>query len=146
MSQSSAPENPSAPSEAPRSVKCPPATDPLIRFFAMAALFGGMGIYCLLDPSPKPEAWDLEHVNEVASYVLNFGPVVFFPVALVMTALAVRHSKRTLAADSTGIGYEKGEKIPWEKVAELDVSQAGKGIVVLHADSGRKLKLDSWKL
>ncbi len=131
-------------------VECAPTTEPAVRWFIFAAMMLGFAIYCWLDRGnyPAPEAWDIDHINEAAKYLLNtWGPVVFAPLGFIALALAGLHLKSRLIADDEGIGYACKRKHGWDQVKKLDVSELkNKGILYLTLDDGSEMKLDSWKL
>ncbi len=133
----------------PPRVTCPPAKDPAIRLFIVAAMLLGFGIACFLDRNkyPPPPAWDMAHINEVAGYVFNhWGPYVLLPAGTVFGVWGVLFLRRRLTADAEGIGYEGDDPIPWSHITRLDATDARKGIVLLEYGEGKVLKLDSWKL
>jgi len=140
------PEPPPAPP-----VVCPAAKDPAVRLFIVAVLLLGFGAWCLTDLRPRPRAWDLDHINEVANYLLNnWGPVLFFPAGVVFAVWGVVFLRRTLVADTDGIGYKGRDRIAWSDVKGLDTSQfAKKSILKLQVERGGErdeLVLDGWKL
>jgi len=129
-------------------VECPAAKDPAVRMFILAVMLIGFAIYCFVDKEDPPAAWDLEHINQTASYVLHvYGPYAFGAPGAAALIWAVVFLRRRLIADEEGIGYARGEKIPWSKIEKLDAGKLeSKGILSLHHSGGKKLKLDSWKL
>jgi hypothetical protein len=131
----------------PSRVECRPATDPAIRLFVVAAMLIGFGIWCLTDRRQRPEAWDFEHINQVATYLLNnWGPFLLLPAGAVFLYFGVRFVRRVLVADEEGIGYSPAGKIRWDEVTALDATRLPDGFLVLQAGQDRRLKLDSWKL
>lgn len=130
-------------------VECSAAKDPLIRTYAIAAILIGAGIWCWLDKNkyPAPEAWDFKHINEASSYVFNhYLPYVVWPIGVVILAMAAAASKRKLVADADGIGYAGKTKCKWADITSLDATELkSKGWIYLET-SGKKMKLDGWKL
>ena len=133
-------------SSAQASVECRAASDHAVRLFVLTAMPLAFGIWCLTDQRKPPEAWDMANINDAAAYLLNnWGPLVFFPVGLVLLYFAVRYIRRVLVADQEGIGYVGKDKILWEQVTKLDATALKKEILVLEAEQ-RALKLDGYKL
>jgi len=133
-------------SSAPASVECRAASDHAVRLFILAAMPLAFGIWCLTDLRDPPKAWDMPNINDAAAYLLNnWGPVVFFPVGLVLVYFAVRYIRRVMVADEEGIGYVGKDKILWEQVTRLDAADLKKEIIVIEAGQ-RALKLDGYKL
>ena len=134
----------------PQRVECSATKDTAVRFFIIAAMLLGMGVWCYLDKDnyPKPEAWDLEHVNDAAGYVFNnLGPYVSIPVGLVLAVAAVVSLTKRLTADKEGIGYAGKTKVLWPDVTSLDASGLESAqILYLHYGQNKKLKLDAYKL
>lgn len=128
-------------------VECPPARDPAVRWFILAAMVLGLAVWCYLDRRALPEAWDAKHINEIAAYLLNnWGPVVLIPIGLVGVGMGIRHLGRTLIADERGIRYG-GTEVTWDQIERLDASRLQeKGILCVRYSGDRTLKLDSWKL
>jgi hypothetical protein len=125
------------------------ATDPAVRLFILAAMLLGFSAWCILDRKPLPQAWDLEHINEVASFLTNnVMPFFLVPGGLVALVWGVVFLRRRLVADAEGIGYAGKDKVPWHAVRKVDASQLqSKGILDLyHGEEEKKLRLDSWKL
>jgi len=135
------------PTTTPAKIVCPPAKDPAVRWFIFAAMAIGLAIWCWIDRQPKPTAWNFKHINEIADYLFNnWGPVVFAPLGLIATLAAIRQLKRKLQADEQTITYA-GQSLAWGDIDKIDASKlTSKGIIVLHAADGSRLKLDSWKL
>jgi len=138
-----------APQQASQRVQCPAKNDPAVRLFIMTAMLVGFGIWCLIERHkyPPPEAWTLEHINDIANYVLNhWMPLVFIPAGVVFGVWGIVFLRRVLVADDEGIGYLGRDKIAWSDITEMDARLlASKGILVLNHSRG-KLVLDSWKL
>ena len=130
-------------------VECRPTRDPAVRWFIFAALMIGFATWCFIDrhKHPRPEAWDMKHLNEAAAYILNnWGPAVFLPVGLISLWMGIRKLTHKLIADQQGIGYGS-KRIPWDRINRLDPSQLqSKGILYLEHGDGQRLTLDSWKL
>ncbi|MFP3937511.1 MAG: hypothetical protein ACLFVW_04150 [Phycisphaerae bacterium] len=126
------------------------AADPAVRMFILAGMLLAYSVWCFLDWKPTPTAWDLEHANEVGSFlVTNVLVFLTLPGGLVVLAWALLFLRRRLIADAEGIGYAGKDKIPWHTITKVDASDlASKGILdVYHGEGGkRKLRLDSWKL
>lgn len=142
MSQNPA-SNPSVPSQ----VVCEPAKDPAVRYFLIAALLIGVGIWCWMerDKYPRPGSWG--DPSKTGGYLLNHGgPFVFIPAGIFAAAYGIRFLRRKLAADDTGIGYEGDAKIAWNTIQELDATKLGKGFLHIKHGAGKPLTLDSWKL
>lgn len=127
-----------------------PTTEPAVRSFIIATLLLGFGAWCWFDKAsyPPPEAWTVEHINDIATYAMNhWGPFLFVPVGAVFLALGIRHLTRKMVADSEGLGYTSGDKILWSNVTAIDASTLKKkGLLKLTYDQGRRLVLDSYKL
>jgi len=134
----------------PKHVECPAAKDPAVRMFILAGLLAGIGVWCLTDLREPPAAWDMQHINEAASYLLNnWGPVVMFPGAAVAAVWAVLFLRRKCVADEEGIcyAYFGKDKLPWGEVQELDASKLkDKQILYLRYGKGATLTLDAWKM
>ncbi len=131
-------------------VQCAPTTEPAVRWFIFAAMMLGFAGLCFKDrlEYPAPEAWDIDHINVAAKYLLNtWGPVVFAPLGLLALTMAGLHLKSKLLADDEGLGYTGKQKYGWDQVKKLDISELqDKGILYLTLDDGSEMKLDSWKL
>ena len=114
-------------------VECGPTTEPAVRWFIFAAMMIGFAIWCFSDRREPPKAWTLEHINDIATYVLNnFMPYLFAPLGLLALAMALIHLKSKLIADDEGIGYAGKQKHGWDQVKKLDVSELkDKGILYL---------------
>jgi len=97
---------------------------------------------------PPPDAWDFEHINDVAGHAFNhFTPWIAIPIGLLLGLRGVMVLRRVLVADADGIGYAGKEKLPWGKITSLDASRLkSKGILTVEHGDGAKLVLDSWKL
>jgi hypothetical protein len=128
-------------------LECPPAKDPAVRWFIFAAMMLGVSVWCFFDRRQPPEAWDWEHINPIANYLLNnWGPVIFVPVGLYALFMAVRQLRRTVVADAEGIAIRGGKRFAWSEITKVDASKLKtKGIVYLFAGE-REMKLDSWKI
>ena len=127
------------------SVECQPARDPAVRWFLMAALLVGMGIWCWTDRREKPAEWN--DINTVSAYLFNnYGPFVMVPAGLLLTGFGVRFLKRKLVADEKGLGYAGGDTIAWSDIKELDATRLGKGFLTIRHEPDKRLILDSWKL
>lgn len=132
-------------------VVSPPAKDPAVRLFIVAAMLLGFGIWCFLDAYvqgkyPRPE--NGADFNAWADYYFNHVGGIVLPLAgLVPLLLALRFLRRPVIADAEGLGYKGGRKIRWEEVGRLDATDlAKKGILRLHYGPEKPLVLDSWKL
>ncbi len=136
--------------ESPRTdrVECTARRDPAVNLFIIAAMGLGFGIWCLMDRRQPPESWDLDHVNDVAAYLLNnWGPVLLLPIGLIALIWGIVFLRRKLVATAEGIGYAGKQQIPWSRVTRLDASLlASKHILKLHHGGPKPLTLDSWKL
>lgn len=134
------------PAESQR-VACPPTKDPAVRYFIFAAMAIGLAVWCFLDRTDKPSAWDMGHINEISNYLFNnWGPVVFAPLGLIAVFAAVRQLTRKLVADQEGITYGR-QQIIWGDVKVIDAAKLqSKGILRLLCDGGRSLKLDSYNM
>lgn len=128
-------------------VVCTPTKDPAVRWFIFAAMMIGFGVWCSFDRRDPPEAWDAIHINEVAAYLLNnWGPFLLAPIGLIAAAMGIRHLKRKLVADETGITYGR-TKVAWDQITRLDASQLKeKGILTVCYGDQEKLKLGDWNL
>ncbi len=128
-------------------VECPPTKDPAVRWFIFAGMLFALSVWCYLDRRPRPEVWDAENINKVATYMLNnWGPVLFAPIGLFSLVMGVLHLTRKLIADKQGIRYG-GTEVTWDQVERLDASLLlEKKILYVCYDGGRRIKLDSWKL
>jgi len=141
-------ESSQQPSE--QSIKVMPATDPAVRLFIVAALLIGFGVWCIID-LPKyarpDEPFSLQTVNEWAGYLFNYTGAVVFPIAgLIPLAMAVRHLRRKIVADSRNLIIGTGPAIAWETITLVDPSQLrDKGILRLNYEPGGTVRLDSWK-
>jgi hypothetical protein len=125
------------------------ATDPAVRLFILAGMLLGFSAWCILDRKPLPEAWDMDHINEVASFLTNnVTPFFLVPGGLVALVWGLVFLRRRLVADEKGIGYAGKDSVPWHAVRKVDASQLqSKGILDLyHGEDEQKLRLDSWKL
>lgn len=131
-------------------VECTADKDTAVRLFIVAGLLIGVGIYCLYDDiiGKFPYKPFEEDINAWATWALNhFGPYVFFPLALILIALAIRSATRRLIADEDGIGYAGKARIPWSRIIALDASVLqSKQILTLHHGQDKKLTLDGYKL
>jgi len=129
-------------------VECRAAKDPAVRLFIGAAMGIAFGAYCWWDAEPRPPAWDLSHINQVASYLLHVaGPWVFGIPGLLAGIWGVVFLRRVLVADAEGIGYAGKERVAWGEVTNLDACDLKKkGILYLEYGDGAVLKLDAWKL
>ena len=133
-------------SSAPASVECRASSDHAVRLFILTAMPLAFGIWCLTDPRPQPDAWDMANINKAAAYILNnWGPVVFFPLGIVGLYFSIRFIRRVMVADEKGIGYVGKDQILWDQVTKLDATALKKEILVLEAPQ-RALKLDGYKL
>jgi len=135
------------PPAAAAGVECRAAKDPAVRRFIIAAMMVGFGIWCLTDLRKAPEAWDLKHINEAAAYLLNnWGPWLFFPLALVVIVATIIALHRKLTADAQGLGY--GDKrIAWSDITAINAKLLeSKGILRIETSRGKAMTLDSWKL
>ena len=128
-------------------LECPPNTEPAVRWFIFAAMTIGFSIWCFTDRRPLPEAWDLEHINQVSAYLLNnWSPAVLAPVGLIALFMGARQWTRKLVADGEGIEYGP-ISLAWADVKTLDATQLkDKQILCLHLADGRKVTLEAWKL
>lgn len=131
-------------------VECTATKDMAVRMFIVAAMCIGWSVWCYFDKEnfPPPEAWDMEHFNKAAGYVVNhFSPHVFIPLALILIAFGIRSARRRLIADEEGIGYVGKAKVPWSEITALDASVLkSKQILTLHHSRDKKLKLDGYNL
>ena len=132
-------------------VECRPTKDPAVRWFIFAALMIGFATWCFIDrhKHPRPEAWDMKHVNEAAGYLFNniIGPYIFFPAGLIIVIFAIRSLTRRLTADEEGIGYAGKAKVAWNDITGLDASELGsKQILRLRHGRDEVLTLDAYKL
>lgn len=131
----------------PEQVICPAARDPAVRQVLVALLLIGAAAWCFHDSPkyPKPDPFDL---NKYLGWAFNhFLPVVLLPAAAAVFVRVVVLCRRRLVADGEGIGYAGKAKLPWDRVARVDARRLkSDGILLLHADDGTKLKLDSWRL
>lgn len=134
-------------------VTCKATKDPSVRVFIMAAMLLGFGIYCFIDAYikkkyPAPEAWDMNHINEAAGYVLNhYLPFLAIPGGLILAIVGLVMLKRVLIADKEGIGYKGKPKLAWDQASDLNASELkDKGILEINYKDGSTLKLDQWKL
>jgi len=124
-------------------VECPPAKDPAVRLFILAAMLIGLGLYCGYDAfftNQYPYAKPGEDVNKFLKWAFNnVGAVVFMPLGVVPLVLAIVFLRRRLMADEEGIGYAGRQKISWDKIERLDADKLkGKGILDLYYDGGKK--------
>ena len=122
-----------------------------MRLFIGAAMLAGMAIWCLTDLRATPKDWSFDSINEIAGYLLNnWGPVVFFPAALLLALRAVMFLRRTLVADQEGIGYVGKDKLAWGDVRSVDTLRFDKKgvLALLYQRDGqdKRLVLDGWKL
>jgi hypothetical protein len=134
-------------SATPTSIECRPSKDPAVRWFIFAAMAMATAVWCWSDRRPRPEAWDLENINDVAAYVLNnWSPYLLVPVALAAAAVAARHLTLRTVADDEGI--TRGRKsLSWSRIAVIDAAMLkSKGILTLRGRDGEEMKLDSWKI
>lgn len=125
------------------------ATDPAVRMFIFAGMLLAYSVWCFLDWKQQPTAWDLEHANEVGSFlVTNVLVWLALPVGLIVVVWAMLFLRRRLVADTEGIGYAGKKQMPWHSVKKVDASMlASKGILDLyHGDGDDKFRLDAWKL
>lgn len=129
----------------PTRVDCPPARDPAVRTFILAAMLVGFGLWCWSDRRETPTNWS--DFNKVAAYLMNnYGPFVLLPLGMFFAAKGIVMLRRRLVADAEGIGYVGRETIRWADVTAVDASQlASKGILWLEHKGG-KLTLDGWHL
>jgi hypothetical protein len=129
-------------------VECAATKDPAVRLFILAALLLGFAVWCFLDRRQPPAAWDLGHINEISSYLLNnWGPLLLAPLGIVALIWGVVFLRRVLVADEEGIGYRGKQKIAWSDVTRLDASQLeSRHILYVEYGDGGRLKLDAWKL
>jgi len=125
-------------------VTCPPEKDPAVRTFVFAAIMIGFAVWCYTDRRELPEAWDLEHINDAAAYLMNnWGPVVLVPIGIIAALMGMKHLSRILEADENGIGYVGKDKIAWSDIVEVDASLLkSKGLILINAGE-KKLKLRS---
>ena len=140
--------------DAPQSerIECPPARDPAVRLFIIAAmllLFGGWCFYehYIAGNYQKPTDPDAS-VNLWAGYFLNaWGAIVFTLGGLIPLFLGIRFLRRIVVADARGINYPGQGDLAWKDVKKLDADDlADKGILRLEYGSDKTLVLDSWKL
>jgi hypothetical protein len=131
-------------------VECPPARDPAVRLFIIAAMFIGFGLYCfwdayILGKYPYPNNGD---VNLAFKHYFNHGGGIVFPLAgLVPLVMGIRFLRRVLVADAEGIRVPGSPAIAWKDVKHLDATDlAGKGFLRLDYGQAKPLVLDSWKL
>lgn len=149
--------NDSATAAVPTSVECRASKDPAVRLFIGAVALVGFGLYCIYDgyiakafdggsKYPAPEAWDVEHINDVLSYSLNhFGPFVFIPVGLVLAALAFRTLKRFVIANDEGLVVNGRAQVPWSEFTGIDASLLdAKGVLTLQRKGAPGVKLDGY--
>ena len=129
-------------------VECTAAKDPAVRLFILAAMLMGFGAWCLTDMRPRPETWDLKHVNEIAAYLLNnWGPLLLVPGGMFVLARAILYLRRKLVATDEGIGYDGKEQVAWSRIHRLDATDlADKGMLRLEYGAAKPLTLDAWKL
>ncbi|MHC4981899.1 MAG: hypothetical protein ACYTF6_01865 [Planctomycetota bacterium] len=133
-------------------VECGATKDPAVRWgFIPAAILIGYGLYCAHDAfltDKFPYAKPSESFNKFAYWAFNhFGAFVFTLLGIYALVWGILFLRRRLIADEGGIGYAGKSKVPWEKVERLDTAKLEKkGILCLHHEGGKKLKLDSWKL
>jgi len=114
-------------------------------------MFLALGIWCFWDAYVEqqhgaPEAWTLEHINDIAGHVLNhYGPFVFGPVAALFIVWAVLALRRRIEADDEGISVNRAAKIAWSEFTGIDAAKLqSKGILFLLRGQER-LKLDSYQ-
>ena len=131
-------------------VECSATKDTAVRFFIIAAMLLGIGVWCYLDKDnyPEPEAWNLENVNDAAGHVFNYyGPYVSIPLGLILVVAAIVSLTKRLTADEEGISYTGKTKIPWSDVTSLDASGLESSqILYLNYGKNKQLKLDAYKL
>jgi hypothetical protein len=144
------PANPPSeePQQTPDRVECPAARDPAVRLFIGAGIALAMGIWCILDLSNYPYAPPGEDINQFAGWAFNHGLAILGPlIGLIVLVLALRFMKRTLVADSDGLGYVGKEKMAWDGIESVDATLLkDKGVVIVKPSKGDELKLDGWKL
>jgi hypothetical protein len=130
-------------STTPSQVDCPPSREPAVKWFIIAAMLIGVGVWCWSDRSKGAPTGD---INQVSTYYLNnYGPFLMVPAGILLAAFAARFLTRTLTADAEGIGYPD-HKIAWGDVKELDATKLAKGYLYIRHGDGRTLTLDSYKL
>ena len=128
----------------------PPTKDLAVRLFIAAAMFGGLGGYCLIDDmaGKYPYAPPAEDLNTFLKFAFNhYGPYVFIPLGVLLGIWGIVALRRKLIIDDEGIGYATGRKIKWSDITKIDASQLQKkGLLFLHHGPRGQLKLDSWKI
>ena len=140
--------HPSA-SDEPSEISVGASAEWIVRyFFIPAGILIGMGFYCLSTPEPAPQAWNMEHVNDVARYVLyRWAPFVLFPAGALLGLWGLRNLRRQMVADEQGLGYAGTPRLRWDQVQSIDASRLqAKGILYVLGPEDRKITLDSWKL
>lgn len=139
-------EEVAAAQEKPTSVECPARKDPAVRWFILAAMLIGMGVWCYSDTkrdTPVPPGLNNAYFNFAFNYYMPFVAIPPGVGLAIFTALFLR---RVLVAGPEGIGYKGGKVLSWADVQQLDARELkNKGIVRL-MHGGAKLTLDSWKL
>lgn len=138
-------DSPDTNSTTPSQVACPPSREPAVKWFIVAVMLIGLGVWCwtVRGDYPKPANWD---INKTPMFVIhNYGPFIMVPAGILLAAFAIRFLTRTLTADAEGIGYPD-QKIAWGDVKELDATKLAKGYLFIRYGDGRTLTLDSYKL
>ncbi len=153
--------NDSAAKAAPTSVECRASKDSAVRLFIGAVALVAVGLYCVYDgyfhmvkddagnmvpKYPAPAAWDMDHINDAATYSLNhFGPYLFIPLGLLLAALAFRTLKRFVVADNEGLVVNGRAKVPWSEFTGIDASLLdAKGLLTLQRKDAPGVKLDRY--
>jgi len=131
-------------------IECPPARDPAVRLFIMAAMLLVLGLWCFYDAYikgayPYPADGD---VNKLAKFYFNHVGGIALPLAgLVPLVMGLRFLKRILVADAETIRVPGTPAVAWKDVKRLDATDLpGKGILRLEYGKDKPMVLDSWKL
>ncbi len=93
---------------------------------------------------PASEQPDLPRTQQDINMQFAWAAVCF-PVAILLFINLQLHAARKLYADDTGLHYG-GKSIAWDQVENIDYDRwDSKGIAIVHASDGRRIKLDDWK-
>lgn len=128
-------------------IECPASKDPVVRKLIIAALFGGMGIWCFYEAYVLRKYPYGSDINALGNWAMNrvLGPFLLLPVGLFHLGWAIYMLRRVFVADQEGLGYVGGEKTAWDAITSIDASRLDKGWLYLHTADGRVV-LDGFKL
>jgi hypothetical protein len=136
-------------SQAGQHIECRASHEPAVRRFIVAAGLIGFGLWCWSDRAKytAPQVWDLPHINEAASYLLNhWGPFLLVPAGMIALAFGIRQLMLHVTADEEGLAY-RGRHLAWKDVKVLDARQlVTKGLLVLEPSEGKPWVLDSYRI